>query len=113
MSNPLHRLVLQLASIVFAALCGAGAALAQSAAEPDIVDPPGRVGSVTLLAGPVTVVDLATGSREEALLNWPVTGGWRIETGRAGRAEVRARSHNAGRVRLPEHGPRKSKRSPS
>jgi hypothetical protein len=89
MSNPLHRLVLQLAGIVVAARCGAGAALAQSAAEPDIVDPPGRVGSVTLLAGPVTMVDLATGSREEALLNWPVTGGWRIETGRAGRAEVR------------------------
>jgi hypothetical protein len=79
----------RLLGLLFAALCGAGAALAQSTDDPDAVDPPGRVGSITLLAGPVTMVDLATGSREDALLNWPVTGGWRIETGQAGRAEVR------------------------
>ena len=74
--------------MVFAALCTITAALAQSP-DSDAADPPGRVGSISLLAGPVTMVDLATGSREEALLNWPVTGGWRIDTGRAGRAEVR------------------------
>ena len=67
----------------------AGTALAQLTEDPAAVDPPARVGSVTLLAGAVTMVDLATGSREEALLNWPVTGGWRIETGRGGRVEVR------------------------
>jgi len=85
----LRALALRLLGLLVAVLAGAGAALAQSAAETDAIDPPGRVGSVTLLAGPVTMVDLATGSREEALLNWPVTGGWRIETAAGGRAEVR------------------------
>jgi len=85
----LRQLALRLLGIVVAAFLGAGAAIAQSTEDPDAVDPPGRIGSVTLLAGPVTMVDLSTGSREEALMNWPVTGGWRIETGRGGRAEVR------------------------
>ncbi len=85
----LRALAVRLLGIVLLALSVAGIALAQSAADADAIDPPGRVGSVTLLAGPVTMVDLATGSREEALLNWPVTGGWRIETGAGGRAEVR------------------------
>ena len=85
----LQLLLLRFIGVVFAAVLGTSAALAQSTEDPDAADPPGRVGSVTLLAGPVTMVDLATGSREDALLNWPVTGGWRIETGRAGRAEVR------------------------
>ena len=81
--QPLLRLVAWLAIALFAA----GATWAQPTEE--AIDPPARVGSVTLLAGPVTMVDLATGTREDALLNWPVTGGWRIETARAGRAEVR------------------------
>jgi hypothetical protein len=85
----LRLLALRLLGMLFAVVFGTGAALAQSAEDSDAVDPPGRVGSVTLLAGPVTMVDLGTGSREDALLNWPVTGGWRIETGRGGRAEVR------------------------
>jgi len=85
----LHRLAPRLLGVVLAVFFGAGVALAQSSEDPDATDPPGRVGSVTLLAGPVTMIDLATGSREDALLNWPVTGGWRIETGRGGRAEVR------------------------
>ncbi len=67
-------------------------AWAQSTEVVDVVDPPGRVGSISLLAGPVTVVDLNSGSREEALINWPVTAGWRLETGRNGRAEVRVGS---------------------
>ena len=75
----LRQLALRLLGIVVAAFLGAGAAIAQSTEDPDAVDPPGRIGSVTLLAGPVTMVDLSTGSREDALLNWPVTGGWRIE----------------------------------
>ena len=65
------------------------AASGQAPADSEADDPPGRVGAISLLAGPVTLVDLSTGSREDALLNWPVTGGWRLETGRAGRAEVR------------------------
>jgi hypothetical protein len=85
----LRRLVLRLLAFVLAVAVGGGAARAQATEDPDALDPPGRVGSVTLLGGPVFMVDLATGSREEALLNWPVTGGWRIETGRGGRAEVR------------------------
>jgi hypothetical protein len=84
----LAGLARRLAAVAFAVVLGLGAALAQST-DDDAADPPGRVGSITLLAGAVTMVDLATGSREEALLNWPVTGGWRIETPRGGRAEVR------------------------
>lgn len=85
----LRLLARRLAGALIALVFGTAAALAQPIEEADPIDPPGRVGSITLLAGPVTMVDLATGSREEALLNWPVTGGWRIETGRAARAEVR------------------------
>jgi hypothetical protein len=85
----LRLLALHLLGVVCAALFAGAAALAQPAEDAGAADPPGRVGSVSLLAGPVTMVDLATGSREEALLNWPVTGGWRIETGGDGRAEVR------------------------
>jgi len=85
----LARVVLQMLGILVAGVCILGTPRAQTAADADAVDPPGRVGSVTLLAGQVTMVDLSNGSREDALLNWPVTGGWRIETGLTGRAEVR------------------------
>ncbi len=85
----LRLLAQRLLGVVCAALFAGAAALAQPAEDAGEADPPGRVGSVSLLAGPVTMVDLTTGSREEALLNWPVTGGWRIETGSDGRAEVR------------------------
>jgi hypothetical protein len=84
----LQLVVLQFFALLFAAACVVGAPQAQTA-ETDAADPPGRVGSISLLAGPVTMVDLQTGSREDAALNWPVTGGWRIEAGRGGRAEVR------------------------
>jgi hypothetical protein len=85
----LQRLGGRLMVLLLGAAVALGAGRAQTAAENDAIDPPGRVGSITLLAGPVTMVDLQTGSREDAVLNWPVTGGWRIETGRAARAEVR------------------------
>ena len=85
----LRRFALRLLGMVLGLAVAAGTALAQLTEDPAAVDPPARVGSVTLLAGAVTMVDLGTGSREEALLNWPVTGGWRIETGRGGRVEVR------------------------
>jgi len=64
-------------------------ALAQDQEQGEVIDPPARVGALSLLAGPVSLVDLSNGSREEALLNWPITAGWRLETGRGGRAEVR------------------------
>jgi len=82
-------LALRAVGLLLAMLCAAAGSLAQTASDSDAVDPPARVGSISLLAGPVTLVDLATGSREDAALNWPVTGGWRIDTGRGGRAEVR------------------------
>jgi len=85
----LRPTALRVVGAVIAILCAMGAARSQPAADADAIDPPGRVGSVSLLAGPVTMVDLASGSREDALLNWPVTAGWRIESGRTGRAEVR------------------------
>ena len=87
-SRALRALLRAFACLLAAALL-AGAAPAQSASDPEAIDPPGRVGSITLLAGPVTLTDLASGSREEAVLNWPLTGGWRIDAGRAARAEVR------------------------
>lgn len=92
-SNPLfsraqlRRLGLTLAAFVLAAGCAVGAAQAQT--DSDAIDPPGRVGKISLLAGQVTMIDLQTGAREDATLNWPITGGWRLETGRNGRAEVR------------------------
>lgn len=83
------KAVRRLVGGLLAAALAVAAAQAQPAADAEVIDPPGRVGSVTLLAGPVTMTDLSNGSREEALLNWPVTGGWRIDAGRAARAEVR------------------------
>jgi len=64
-------------------------AQAQGSEQGEVVDPPARVGGISLLAGPVSLLDLSSGSREEALLNWPITAGWRLETGPNGRAEVR------------------------
>jgi hypothetical protein len=84
-----RQFVRQLTGLLLIAGCAVGAAQAQSVGEADAIDPPGRVGTITLLAGPVEMVDLQTGSREAADLNWPITAGWRLETGRLGRAEVR------------------------
>jgi len=51
--------------------------------------PPGRVGKLGFASGPVTLVDLRTREAQPATLNWPVTSGDRLNTGPAGRAEVR------------------------
>ena len=85
----LRLLGLQVLAFAFAAGCAVSAPQAQTGSEPEVVDPPGRVGSLSLVAGPVELVDLDTGSRESAALNWPITGGWRLQTGQQGRAEVR------------------------
>ncbi|HEX7156964.1 MAG TPA: DUF6600 domain-containing protein, partial [Burkholderiaceae bacterium] len=52
-------------------------------------DPPARVGRISLLSGPVGLTDIETGDSQTAMLNWPVTSGQTLSTGRFGRAEVR------------------------
>lgn len=75
-------------TLMLAAACAALPALAEEAgAEP--ADPPGRVGRISSLAGPVTLYDSRDDSTEDATLNWPITTGHRLSTGNRGRAEVR------------------------
>jgi hypothetical protein len=62
---------------------------ADPAGNERVIDPPGRVGKIGLLAGAVTLTDTRTGDTEAATLNWPVTSGQRLATARGGRAEVR------------------------
>ena len=57
-------------------------------AQPD-VDPPGRVGRVADVSGPVWWFDLQEGRWTEAQRNRPVTAGDRLSTGRDARAELR------------------------
>lgn len=58
------------------------------AAQPE-PDPPGRVGRVADLQGPVWIFDLEEGRWAEAQRNRPVTAGDRLATGRDARAELR------------------------
>jgi hypothetical protein len=53
------------------------------------IDPPGRIGRLAELAGPVWWFDLEQGRWAEAERNQPLTSGDRVSTGRAARAEVR------------------------
>jgi hypothetical protein len=53
------------------------------------VDPPGRVGRLSLLQGDVTFRNTATGEAEPAVLNWPIASGAALETAARSRAEVR------------------------
>ncbi|MCU0938951.1 MAG: hypothetical protein MUC86_07345 [Burkholderiaceae bacterium] len=53
------------------------------------VTPPGRVGKLGFLSGPVTLSDLQTREQQAATLNWPITSGYRLTTGPVGRAEIR------------------------
>jgi hypothetical protein len=53
------------------------------------VPPPGRIGKLGFLSGPVTLSDMQTREQQAATLNWPITSGYRLTTGPAGRAEVR------------------------
>jgi hypothetical protein len=57
-------------------------------AQPE-ADPPGRVGRIAELTGPVWLFDLEEGRWVEALRNRPVTAGDRLSTGRDGAAELR------------------------
>lgn len=82
-----HGLLHALAAVLLLG-CAVGSPPARSN-NADGVPPPGRVGKIGLLSGPVTRTDLQSGEREAASLNWPVTSGTRLSTGPLGRAEVR------------------------
>ena len=73
--------------LVVATVCvlAAGPAFAQE-------DPPGRVGRIADLQGPVQWFDHEAGRWQEATRNLPVTTGDRIATGRLARADVRVGS---------------------
>lgn len=64
----------------------------ESARTPELVDPPGRVGRIAWVSGSV---ELRSGAeRAPAEVNWPVTAGQILSTGRSGRAELRIASAN-------------------
>ena len=87
---------LLLAALLLVLLALSGPARAQGE-----TDPPGRVGRIATLFGPVWVFDLEEGRWTEALLNRPVTAGDRLSTGRDGRVELRIGSTS---VKLAEAG---------
>ncbi len=85
------------AAVALALGCAVVAPPAQSSSDPFSSGvptagddaPPGRVGKVGIVSGPVTLTDLHTGEAQAAVLNWPITSGNRLSTGATGRAEVR------------------------
>lgn len=79
-----HPFGLLVAALMLLLLALAGQARAQAE-----IDPPGRVGRIATLAGPVWVFDLEEGRWTEAQRNRPVTAGDRLSTGRDGTAELR------------------------
>ena len=85
--------LLRAALHAFAAVLVLGCAIATppaaSSTATDGTPPPGRVGKIGLLSGPVTLTDLHTRERQEAALNWPLTSGHRLTAGPLARAEVR------------------------
>lgn len=74
-------------ALMAAIALGGAAAMAQDANDDE--DPPGRVGRISYVSGPVELYDASTDKSEAATLNWPITSGMRLSTGRLGRAEVR------------------------
>lgn len=80
------RRISELAIVLVMAVSGT-TAFAQAAGGD--VDPPGRVGRISYLSGPVQLIDARSGQGDPATLNWPITSGIRLATGRLGRAEVR------------------------
>lgn len=69
-------------------LCAVVAAAA-SQALPVWADPPDRVGRISLLSGDVEFRNVEERDGEDAAVNWPVTSGNVLATGRLARAEVR------------------------
>lgn len=66
--------------------------LAATAVRAADTDPPGRVGRLAELEGPVTLLDAERGDWREAERNRPLTSGDRLATGPRARAEVRVGS---------------------
>ena len=73
-------------TVAFTLLLAMSSARAQSPSE---LDPPGRVGRLADMAGPVWWFDIDQGRWSEAVQNRPLTAGDRVSTGRDARAEVR------------------------
>jgi hypothetical protein len=88
---------LHAAAVALALGCAAVAPPAQASADPFSGGvptagddaPPGRVGKIGLVSGPVVHTDLRTGEMLAAVLNWPITSGNRLSTSATGRVEVR------------------------
>ena len=80
----LHAVVLLLAGLAVSPAAAANATI-----DSDVPAPPGRVGQISLLSGPVTLTDTQTSEQQPAALNWPLTSGMQLTTGGWGRAEVR------------------------
>ena len=87
----LRRLLAPALLLLLAAGCMTPAPHAQpsSGGEPPPIEPPARVGKIGMLAGTVTLADLASGDSGVATLNWPITSGHRLSTAPGSRAEVR------------------------
>ena len=83
------RLLLRAIVPLLLAVLAAGATAAPVTADDGSVAPPGRVGQVSLLSGPVTLTDSQTREQQPASLNWPLTSGMRLTTAGWSRAEVR------------------------
>jgi hypothetical protein len=88
----IQRHAIGVAAVSLAALALGPIALAQTDPDPSALragDPPARVGRISLIAGPVTLVDYRANEESDATLNWPLTSQQRLSTGRQGRVEVR------------------------
>jgi hypothetical protein len=73
---------------------------ARAADEPDVVDPPARVGRVARVEGWVSLLNQDSNDAVEAPRNWPLTTGDTVSTGADARAELRIGSTV---LRLGEH----------
>jgi hypothetical protein len=92
--RPLGQRALQIALNVLTALLMVGCVIATPPAQSSTevssngTPPPGRIGKIGLLSGPVTLTDLQTREQQPASLNWPITSGYRLTAGPLARAEV-------------------------
>lgn len=87
--SPTPRPLTLLLRLLVAVLVAGWAVGAPVARASDASDPPARAGKISLLSGQVTQTDIRSGEQQDAALNWPLTSGQRLSTGRLARAEVR------------------------
>jgi len=66
-----------------------GPDLSQASMASEEVDPPGRVGVLSLAEGSVYLTDMRSRETQTATVNWPITSGFHLATGEQSRAEVR------------------------